>query len=445
MTTPGIDSALDVFHQAAARVPAYQALLREAGIAAGDIRSPADFARLPVLRKRDTFQRFGLPALCWDGELGPLSSVLTSSGHSGNFAFGLNSIEAGAEAAAWIDDQLDILFRVRERPTLLINCLPMGVKVPTKACTLAETSVRPDMAVALVRALGAQYSQIIFVGETAFLKRVLELGRSAGLDWPSYCVHLIVGEETLAENARIYLEGLLGIRPGHFDRGIIFSSMGVAEIGLNLFSEVPPVGPILQLRRALHLDRALRESLLGPRRWVPSFFIYDPRRLYVEFDDAGRLLVTTLDPRQRIPLLRYATGDVGALWRHDKKSAPNADKIPWEALEGLPLVVIEGRGEHALAGSTPVHPEAVKEGLYSSAECAAHTTANFRLRSGPERATLRVQLAPGIDPSPELTRRFHTALAEYIAAPFELTCEPYATFGDGMSLDYERKFAYLDL
>src|SRR6185295_12546343 len=104
-----------------------------------------------------------------------------------------------------IDDALDSLFAVRSRPTLLINCLPMGVKVHTQVCTLAETSVRPDMAVGLVKTFGQHFAQIILVGEAAFLKHVLETGMRSGLDWRKYAVHVILGEEPLAENARRYL------------------------------------------------------------------------------------------------------------------------------------------------------------------------------------------------------------------------------------------------
>jgi phenylacetate-CoA ligase len=176
------DLALEAFGRAAGSVPAYRTLLREAGINIEAIKTPADFKTLPVLEKTSTFQRFRLVELCRDGELGRLGSVLTSSGHSGIFAFGLNDAESLPAISTWIDDLLDFLFGVRSKPTLLINCLPMGVKIPTQACTLAETSVRPDMAVALVKAFAADFSQIILAGEAAFIKHLLELGRKSGVN-----------------------------------------------------------------------------------------------------------------------------------------------------------------------------------------------------------------------------------------------------------------------
>ena len=437
--------ALAAFHRAASQVPAYQTLLAEAGVDAATIRHGSDFARVPVLDKAATFQRFPVEQLCRDGRLGRLGSVLTSSGHSGLFAFGLTAADAQADAAHWIDGLLDLLFEVRTRPTLLINCLPMGVKVPTLACTLAETSVRPDMVVGLVRAFGAHYAQLILVGEAAFLKHTLELGARTGVDWRRHRVHLIAGEEPLAENARKYLERFLGIDERQPDHALVVSSMGVAELGLNLFFEAPPRSALIRLRRRLHEDAELRHAVLGPTRWVPALFTYDPRRIFVEFDPTGRLIVTMLDPSAVIPLIRYATGDRGRVVHLPAELRPalEAAGVDWAELASFPLVAIDGRGEHVLAGGTAIYPEAVKEGIYHDPALAALTTANFRLAGGAERARVRLQLSPGVAASPQLAERFRNALVPYTGPLVEVSGEAYESFGDGMALDYERKFPYL--
>jgi phenylacetate-CoA ligase len=443
---PGsLPSPLDAFQRAAARVPAYGVLLNEAGVDPSKIATMEDFRRVPVLEKRSTFQRFPVAELCTEGELGRLGSVLTSSGHSGIFAYGLTSVDAQGEAARAIDDLLDYIFQVRSRPTLLINCLPMGVKVHTEACTLAETSVRPDMVVGLVKAFGAHYQQIILIGEAAFIKHTLEIGGRSGVDWKNLLVSVIVGEEPLAENARKYIASLLNIDITRPETGIVASSMGVAELGLNLFSEVPPPVALVVLRRALHDNAELRQAVFGDLKWVPSLFTYDPRRIFVEFDSTGRLLITTLDPKLRLPLIRYATGDRGRVLKVPSALRPMIESIGllWELFAAIPIVAIEGRGDHALAANAPVYPEAVKEGIYHDPELAALTTANFRLVSGAEDVRIRVQLSPGVAASADLNKRFASAIAHYLDQPFEVTCEAYEAFGSGMTLDYERKFQYL--
>ena len=443
--SPPYDLALASFHRAAARVPAYRVLLNEAAISPERIKNAADFAQLPVLEKQNTFRRFPIEELCLDGQIGRLGSVLTSSGHSGVFAYGLNGVDALPGTVQWIDDLLDLLFAVRSRQTLLINCLPMGVKVPTQACTLAETSVRPDMAVGLVKAFQKHFSQIILVGEAAFVKLLLETGQRAGIDWQGHVTHVILGEEPLAENARTYIERILGIDPLRPETGIVYSSMGVGEIGLNLFSEVPPIAPLIMLRRALHRDVRLRDAVIGSADWVPSLFTYDPRRIFVEFDAASRLILTTLDPRLRLPLIRYATGDCGSVvrLRPELQAAIEDAGISWESLTQIPIVTVQGRGHHAAAAGTKVYPEAVKEGIYFDPDLARLTTANFRLVSGPERVRIRIQLSPGIAAGPDVEKGFKDAISLYVRGSFDVACEPYESFGSGMALDYERKFDYL--
>ena len=109
----------------------------------------------------------------------------------------------------------------------------------------------------------------------------------------------------------------------------------------------------------------------------------------------------------------------------------------------VPILCVEGRGQFALAGEVRVYPEQVKEGVYADPALAGLTTANFRLRSGRDRARVRIQLSPGVAAEPGLADRFAGAMAPYVDAPIEVACETYDAFKSGMSLDYERKFPYV--
>ena len=437
---------VSAFHHAAEQVPAYKCILGEIGLTPADVKNPDDFRRLvPVIDKQMTFGRFAMTELCCGGSLGRPAAVLTSSGHSGKFAFSLYDADSAEMEIGRTDAALDMMFGVTSRSTLMINCLPMGVKVYTRACTLGETSVRADMVTALVRQFGPHYDQIILVGEAAFIKHSLELGKEQGIDWTDLLVHAIVGEEPLAENARKYLQNLLGINPGDPSTGLIGSSMGVAELGLNLLFETPP---LIALRRTLHENEDLRKAVLGPTATtVPMLLAYDPTRIFVEVTDNGQLLVSTLNTDRRIPLIRYATGDQAEIFNPDPKAlkhAAEATGVPAAEMTFLPTLLLSGRGQFALAGETEVYPEQVKEGLYHDFALAELTTANFRLISGPEHANLRIQLSSGVTAEENLADRFAEAVARYIQAPLTVSCQPYETFKGGMGLDYERKFAYIE-
>ena len=143
-----METLLKTFRRAADNIPAYQAILRESGISPDSVKTIEDFRGLPLLDKHKTFQRCAMHELHVGGKLGPVSWVLTSSGQSGIFSFGLYDPPGAEDYKKRIDEALDAIFQVQNRKSLLLNCLPMGVKLFSEYCTLGEVSVRADMACA---------------------------------------------------------------------------------------------------------------------------------------------------------------------------------------------------------------------------------------------------------------------------------------------------------
>ncbi|MBN2210422.1 MAG: hypothetical protein JW709_03420 [Sedimentisphaerales bacterium] len=435
---------LEAFRQAAGDVPAYAQILREASIESGEINSLEDFKRLPIIDKASTFEKFALADLCRQGTYFMPAGIITSSGHSGRFAYGIIPVDSFTQQSQRIDDALELFFQARTKTTLLINCLPMGVQIPATCCTVAPISVREDMAVALVQGLASYYEQIILVGETAFIKRVLEYGREKGINWSDLFVHVIVGEEPIAENARAYLQSLLGIDPFGPETGLVVSSMGVAEIGLNLFMEIPQLA---MLRRVLHQHPQLQALLLGSDApGLPMLFTYDPTSIYIEILDNREMIITTLDSERPLPLMRYRTGDI-AQWVdiQDLPDIPGLNELKQHLPAELPVIAIFGRGQFVTAnGCDRIYPEQIKEGLYHDHTLAAQVTGNFRIYNGAPRARCRIQLAPGVKPDASLNQRFTATINTYVSAPVDVACEAYESFIDGMTVDYERKFAYIE-
>ena len=140
-------------------MPAYRCLLREHGVDPVAIVDSDTFAaRCPILTKANTFDRFSVAELCVEGAMCDLANVLTSSGHGGRFSFGLSTRQQHAEAPAMIDYALDQAFAISRRRTLVINCLPMGVGFSSSRATVATTSVREDMATALVATFAVAFA-----------------------------------------------------------------------------------------------------------------------------------------------------------------------------------------------------------------------------------------------------------------------------------------------
>jgi phenylacetate-CoA ligase len=425
------------FERAATLVPAYRTLLAESGVRAIDVRDAAAFTALcPLLSKVNTFDRFTLAQLCAGGTLSDVGEVLTSSGHGGRFSFGVISRAEKAAAAAFVDTALDAAFEVRSRRTLALNCLPMGVGVPSQCMTVATTSVREDMAVALVKAFGDGYEQLVLIGDPLFMKRLTDHAAEQALDWGPYRLNAVIGEETFGEHFRSYIGQCLGTSR-------IFSSFGVAELGLHLCFETAAT---LAVARAAAANPLLAAGLFGlpAGAWAPMVLTFDPARTFIEIVDPdangyGLLTISMLDPGRQVPLLRYQTGDVARfLDAAHVEATLHAHGVAGPQIPST-LIALRGRVREALPNGAQVG--SYKDALYADTELARRFTGATRLIFSGGQFTMHVQLTRGQAPSAAVERGLLARLPPG-ARPSRVVLWPYAQFPFGMGLDYERKFAH---
>lgn len=443
----GNKSVLKVFRKAAASVPAYRKILQENKVDVAAIRCIDDFHRCcPVLNKQNTFARFTVDELCIQGVWDQIAGVLTTSGHGARFAYGLSTRRQMKHAARAIDLGLQYIFGVDENKTLLINCLPMGVHFSSRAVTMAETSVREDMAIALLRELGGFYDQIILVGDPLFMKRLSDYAVEMGLDWGKHKVHVILGEETFGENYRTYLAGCLGMDADNPASGIIGSSMGAGELGLNILYETIET---IALRRAAHDSSGFFEALFGLAAGVgpvPMLFVYNPLRTHIEILDAdergyGLLTISMNDPDAPLPLLRYQTGDVARIMSpHEIEAACKNFNVDYPGPLSLPVVAFKGRDKDELHERG--HVDVYKDALYKNPDVARHLTGAFRLTMDAEKPIINVQLCRGYDPDDTFYQQLAVCLAPMMKVD-QVVLWRYNEFPFGMTLDYERKFSYV--
>jgi phenylacetate-CoA ligase len=431
---------LKVFCRYASSVPAYKKLLEEKGVDPKAITTVDAFKRLvPIIDKYDTFIKYEgrISNLCVGGELGDIAAILSSSGYSGRFAYGLISRAEDKAGRNMLDLYLDQRFRIEERRTLLINCLPMGVKVPSERSVVGDVSVRPDMAIALVRGFGKDFDQIIMVGENTFIKYTLEQGLEKGIDWSSYNIRIIVGEETFPETYRTYIASLLQKDVDAADEVIVGSSMGISEIGLSVFQESLDT---IRTRRTLDKDQALREKYFGDIRFTPMIFNYIPMVVYVEEqkkegDLFPEFVFTPLSLKRRLPLIRYNSHDKGM---HIKAG----EDLKTNITSNLPMVAIFGRGDHIVVQGTAIYVEGIKEMIYGHMAFAAKATGNFLLPPGMHEkkpVSLRIQMKKGIAVSPEIRKEAQ----DMVYANFGDLVRAEPVEFDEMPLDFERKLPYL--
>lgn len=445
-----------VFRRAAMHSAAYRELLAETGVKISDIQTPQDvYTKCPVLDKTNTFHRFDIRQLLCDNlPAKALASVLTSSGQGGNgFALGLATRRQARRAAWLIDLGLELAFDIDQHRTLMVNCLPMGVAFASDAVCVANVSVREDMACAVIQQAGGLFGQIILCGDPLFLKRLADYSQDIGLDWRRHRVHVVIGEETFPETFRDYLAQVLGIQPDDPASGLIGSSMGMGELGLNLFNETRET---VALRRACIRHPALLKQLTGVDLGVspaPTFLVYNPLRTAVEIaaPDAaglGDLLVTMLDRQTPIPLIRYATGDrmqhiqpeaLAALARESGMDLP---------LLSLPVVALHGRAKDSLPGGG--HIDLFKAALYQHPHIARHMSGAHHLSAIDGRLHWCVQANKGVQAEDSQAQTWASTLHDTLAPQLpgqQLTVkvQSYEQFTQGKTIDYERKFMYWQL
>ena len=431
--------------RAAKHSAAYRVLLQEHSVDLAKLGPHTDWIGLPILTKANTFERFPLSQLARPLSVGTLADVLTSSGRGGrSYGFRLTAREQHEEGWFDIDLGLQDVFGVDENPTLLVNCLPMGVMFRSRAVAVANVSVREDMACSILRDVGPGFQQTLLCTDPMFIRRLLDEAQVAGVDWNALNTSVIVGEEVLVEAQRDYIAARMGIDIDSDPRRLVGSSFGVGELGLNLLFETRET---IRMRRAMRTQQALAQVLCGliDIDAMPSIFCYNPLRSYLEIlnPDAsgfGELCITMLDPHAVIALPRYATGDLGRLispQETDKAAAMAGTDRPW-----LPMVAIQGRIKDRPSGLPSV--ESIKELIYLDHAIADRLSGAFRLAQDDNGHTkLTLQTSNGADVTADLRTQLLDLCARGGLGDIEVDLRGPTDFPWRPLLDFERKFAYV--
>jgi phenylacetate-CoA ligase len=441
--------AVEQFRRAAANVPFYRRLLATRRIRPGRVTDIEAFrATVPVISKRDVFTSQPLAHLLAYRTVTDIVTLISSSGLSAS-TFSLGMIDGpGTQAmVASVDDYFDARFQTRSTPTFVINTCAMGITIPTSLPGI-NLSVRSDKAIAMLRALRPYYRQFVVTSDVYFLKKLIEDGRRAGLDWSRWPVHFVMGGEWFPESYREYLAGRLDTnldrrRP----RTQILGSMGAAELGFNLCFETHET---VRLRRLAASDDRVRRALFGAATTIPMIGHYDPRRWFVEVTPTpdlepggGTFLFTSLDLQAAMPLVRYQTGDCGHLLAHgDVSRILRALKYDaYVPTLTAPLLAVAGRIDQTVtvAGRT-IRMERLRAALYSDRRVAALTTGQFTATLRQGRLHLRVQLQADVNARrvASIQARLSTLFNRH--APARVDAVPYFDFHEAMAVDYERKF-----
>ena len=392
---------LKAFEKACRVSPAYRVLLREHGVNASRIRSFSDFRReVPIIDKTSFFNRFPLEKIYPEMTSNSRGRIWTSSGTSRTFSIGYESPHAAANSTA-LDFMLHFFFRVIERKTLFINCLPDSWPVPSRFVHYANVGTREDATVSLIKRLNGTYDQFILGGEPLLLKHIIEHAVDEGVDFSRTHVQCIAGGDYVPLSFKQYMSPLLNpsAETEVQRQNRIYNVMGMAEFGVGVFFETTRTAGI---RSAVSTHKNVAQKIAPNRDTIPQIFQYNPFSTFVEnlvnSDGDSTLVLTNLSKQSQLPLIRYHTGDTGRVFPFDTfceeiKECSNVSRtvvefpFPFVAAVGKKRSIHLGNG-HSLDVSS------CAERIFSFPNIASKVTGNFSLHppTGRPKARLNIQL-----------------------------------------------------
>jgi phenylacetate-CoA ligase len=421
------ERALELFRDVDADVPAYREFLREHGIDAADIRTPQDFARLPLTTKEGYLRRHPLAALCRGGRLEDCDMLAVSSGSTGEPTVWPRFLSDELAVATRFEQVFHDSFEADRRSTLAVVCFALGTWVGgmyTAACCrhLAAKGYRivvvtpgsnRDEILRVVEELAPAFEQVVLLGYPPFVKDVVDTGRARGLDWSSCGIRLVLAGEVFSEEWRTLVGARTGSRRPCHDSASLY---GTADAGV-LGCETPLS---VAIRRFLAAEPDAAAALFGDAR-LPTLVQYDPASRFFETHD-GTLLFTG---DNGVPLVRYHIADEGGLLGFEELVAfvrergfdPLAELGAGRGVRPLPFVYVFGRSHFTVSYfGANVYPENVTVAL-ERPPIADWVTGKFVLESREDadrnrRLALVVELAPGVVPDETKER----AIADSVVA-----------------------------
>lgn len=364
------ERALNLFRAAAEEVPAYRSLLASRGIDPSAVRTPEDFAGLPLVTKDNYVRQYPLSERCWGGKLERCEMIAVSSGSTGTPLFWPRSIRHELETAARFEQVFNDSFGVGERSTLAVVCFTLGTWVGgmfTAACcralsqkgypiTLVTPGNNKDEIYRCVRELGPAFDQVVLLGYPPFLKDVIDTGIARGIDWEPRLIKLVMAGEVFSEEWRTLVGKRTGSTEICHDSASIY---GTADAGV-LANETPLS---ISIRRFLAGRPDASRQLFGESR-LPTLAQYDPYVRY--FEEQGGTLLFTGD--SGAPLIRYHIADAGGLVPYDRMVAFLRDWGFEAPMDGprreLPFVYVFGRADFTVSYfGANIYPENITVGL----------------------------------------------------------------------------------
>lgn len=442
----GAKMALELFHKAAERVPAYRHFLKMNGINHAAVRTIEDFKKVPQTDKNNYLRVYKLSEMCWDGHLHKGAIVSASSGSTGKPFMWPRYEAQEKEIAAQHEIIMKGIFHADSISTLFVDSFSMGMYIAgviTSNCALSFAHkgnpvcvVTPGLEIEniirIIKDLSPNFGQVIIAGYPPFVKDILDIGAQEGIDWRSMRIKFLFAAEGFTEKWREHVHGIVG-SGDHLTTSInIYGSADASLLG----HETPFS---ILIKRAAGVFPDLERVLFRENGRTQTLVHFYPNHRYFE-NVNGELIFSA---PSGIPLLRYNIHDSGdiimpsaarallgeaginykdELW---KSGAANFD---WN----IPFLYLYGRSDFAVSFyGLKIFPEHVKAAL-AHPEIFKFCTGKSKMDVKADSAfnqelNIILELKNGIDAGSKELFEARDSLAEIIFDGIKKSNEEYTT------------------
>jgi phenylacetate-CoA ligase len=330
----GQKKAFDLFHAAAARVPAYKDFLQKNKISPEKIKSHEDLALVPPTSKKNYLHEYPLEMLCFDGTLRDKALTFTAtSGSTGKPFYFPRDENLDAQSSMMHEIFLKMSTKGNIPSTLVIVCFGMGIWIGGLITyqafrslalrnhypiTLVTPGTNKKEIFEAIHNLHSQFDQIILCGYPPFIKDVLEEGPLHSIDWKNLKMKFIFAAEGFSEEFRDFIIRTAGIENPFRDMTNIYGS---ADLG-TMAMETPLS---ILVRKIVHKNQSLQKIVFPVANRTPTLAQFNPQ--FINFDTTENNILCT--GYNTLPLIRYAIGDHGGIIRFselvDSLKAQNID------------------------------------------------------------------------------------------------------------------------
>lgn len=310
---------LQLFQEAAHRIPAYKDFLKKNQISASKITSMKDFLSVPIMTKENYIHAYDYKSRTWDGTTKNEHMISTSSGTTGEPVFWPRDIQTVVEGAMYHEKIFNECFGMKKKRTLFINGFALGNWIAgtftSECCFLISlkgyplTTVTPgynsEEIIKMLKELSPKYDMTVITGHSPFLKQLLEEAISAGVNFKKIDVRLLGTGQAITENWRTYIMKLLKSKDREHT---VVNLYGSADAALMAFES--PGSISIRTFFAKHPKKS-QEKFNDER--LPSIYSYDPSIVHFEAIE-NELCITKYSS---VPLIRYNMHDMGGLLEND--------------------------------------------------------------------------------------------------------------------------------